>query len=154
MKGDLDIVFQVLTPAHAAELARLESAVFADAWSEARFADLLRGDRFLAVGGLNASGLQCYLSAYSLDREFEIVNVAVADSLRGRGVGRRLLDFFLRKVRDQRGGRVVLEVRSGNEAARALYSRCGFTTVGLRRAYYGDTGEDALVMEWSPCLGS
>lgn len=153
MRTDPRIQFCVLGPQHAAELARLEAGVFADAWSKDHLAGLLREERFLAVGGFSAQGLQCYLTAYSLDVELEIVNVAVAESWRGQGVGSGLLEFFLRHVQARGGERIFLEVRSGNEAALRLYRRGGFMQVGQRKGYYRDTNEDALILEWSPCPG-
>jgi len=94
------------------------------------------------------------VTAFSVSGELEIVNVAVLPALRGRGIGRSLLSFFLEQGRLRGVRRAVLEVRDGNMAARTLYGRCGFVQVGVRKAYYAGSGEDALVLEWTPCPGS
>jgi len=145
---------RVLGPQDSAALAVLEARVFADAWDAEHFRELLGQDRFLAVGAFDSAGLRAYLTAFSVAGELEIVNVAVTFSQRGKGIGRSLLLFFLEQGRLRGAERAVLEVRSGNVAARALYGSCGFVQVGVRRAYYTDSGEDALVLEWTPCPGS
>jgi ribosomal-protein-alanine N-acetyltransferase len=59
-----------------------------------------------------------------------------------------LLEDLLRECHAQEVETLTLEVRVSNDAAQALYRRHGFRLVGLRRRYYRDTGEDALIMEW------
>jgi ribosomal-protein-alanine N-acetyltransferase len=145
---------RLLEPRDASALAALEARVFADAWDAEHFRELLGQDRFLAVGAFGPDGLCAYLTAYSVAGELEIVNVAVAPALRGQGIGRSVLHFFLEQGRMLGARRAVLEVRAGNVAARALYGSRGFVQVGVRRAYYADSGEDALVLEWTPCPDS
>ena len=140
---------RLLGPGDAPALAALEAAVFADPWDADRFSSLLGQDRFFAAGAFSGPSMSAYLTAYMVAGELEIVNVAVAEPLRGRGVGRELLLFCLDRARELGAGRAVLEVRSGNAAARALYKSCGFTQAGVRRGYYADSGEDALVLEWT-----
>ena len=152
--SDADVRLRLLGPPDALSLATLEATVFSDAWDAGSFGHVLGQDRFLAVGAFDASGLCAYLTAYSVAGELEIVNVAVLPALRGRGIGRALLRFFLEQGRLRGASRAVLEVRSGNVAARALYAGCGFVQVGVRKGYYADSGEDALVLEWTACPGS
>jgi len=77
--------------------------------------------------------------------EAELLSLAVAPEARGRGLGRRLTEDGLARMRAA-GARVCyLEVRPGNEPALALYGSLGFREVGRRRRYYRD-GSDALVM--------
>ncbi len=76
--------------------------------------------------------------------EWHIMDVVVACRERRRGLGGLLLDDLMRSLPEE--ATVTLEVRRGNEAAIALYSSRGFHMVGVRRGYYGNTGEDALVM--------
>ncbi|MRR55803.1 MAG: ribosomal-protein-alanine N-acetyltransferase [Deltaproteobacteria bacterium] len=78
--------------------------------------------------------------------EGQILNVAVHPSYRGQGIGRILVKAALEEFR-QRGASIVdLEVRPSNAAAISLYIRCGFVTVGRRKAYY-ENGEDAILMK-------
>jgi ribosomal-protein-alanine N-acetyltransferase len=78
--------------------------------------------------------------------EVHINNVAVRTECRSKGFGRCLVEYALREGRNRGATRVLLEVRSGNVAARQLYESLGFTTIGLRRAYYREPVEDALVL--------
>jgi ribosomal-protein-alanine N-acetyltransferase len=74
--------------------------------------------------------------------EMEILNIAVAPEFRRRGVARALLAQVLR----DRAGRVFLEVRESNTAARTLYAGAGFRVVGVRQNYYREPPEAAIVM--------
>jgi ribosomal-protein-alanine N-acetyltransferase len=76
----------------------------------------------------------------------ELEWVAVEDGFRRRGVARRLLQGLEEWASGLGGRRILLEVRAGNEAARALYRRAGFCQTGLRRRYYADPEEDAVLM--------
>src|SRR5262249_13311162 len=75
-------------------------------------------------------------------------NLAVATRAQRRGVARALLAQLLGDARTRGVEHLTLEVRVSNFAAQALYRTHGFRLAGLRRGYYRDTGEDALVMEW------
>jgi [ribosomal protein S18]-alanine N-acetyltransferase len=79
---------------------------------------------------------------------WHVMDLAVEPPLRGRGVAAGLLDWFLRLVAGQ-GTDVTLEVRPANVAAIALYQSRGFALAGVRRRYYVDTGEDAVIMTLS-----
>ncbi len=72
--------------------------------------------------------------------EFELLNIAVAPSHRGRGHARALLA-------EMPAGRLFLEVRESNQAARALYESVGFRVTGKRKGYYAGPPEDGIVME-------
>ena len=81
--------------------------------------------------------------------EVHINNVAVREEFRRRGMGGALLEGVLKEGARRGARRAILEVRAGNTAAQALYGRYGFRTVGLRRDYYAEPREDALVMSAS-----
>lgn len=84
--------------------------------------------------------------------ELHINNLAVAAGYRRRGVGTALLNYVLDEGRRLGARRASLEVRRSNEAARLLYERLGFTAAGVRRAYYTNPVEDALIL-WREDLG-
>jgi ribosomal-protein-alanine N-acetyltransferase len=141
------------------ELTLLESRCFTSPWSKEQLAGRLELPNF-AVFGLRApprkragaegeAGLAAYISFYHSPDELEILNLAVAPEWRGRGCATRLLRLVLRMAAKRGIGRAVLEVRTGNSAALALYTGQGFTRIGSRRCYYRDSGEDALVLECS-----
>jgi ribosomal-protein-alanine N-acetyltransferase len=78
--------------------------------------------------------------------ELHINNLAVAPAHRRHGVATALLTYVLQQGAKLGARRATLEVRRSNEAARQLYERLGFTTTGVRRAYYSNPVEDALVL--------
>jgi ribosomal-protein-alanine N-acetyltransferase len=77
------------------------------------------------------------------EREWEILNLAVAPGVRRQGVGRQLLSDVL----ERHTGECFLEVRESNEAARRFYERLGFRTVTRRLQYYANPPETAIVMK-------
>ena len=81
--------------------------------------------------------------------EAHLLNLTVAPEWQRRGIGAELTAFLARVARDYGAGRIFLEVRPSNSAARALYARAGFAEIGVRREYYpAPSGrEDAVVME-------
>lgn len=95
---------------------------------------------------LAAQSIAGFIAARFTGDEVHINNVAVAQGVRRRGIGAALLGGVLKEGARMGARSAILEVRAGNVAAQALYSRLGFGVVGLRRAYYTDPPEDALVM--------
>ncbi|WP_460032295.1 ribosomal protein S18-alanine N-acetyltransferase [Megalodesulfovibrio paquesii] len=143
-EGELELVR--LGQADIPQLAALERACFSCPWTEQQYAQVLGESRMRVVGVRAASQLVAYCSFYHAGDEMEILNLATAPAWRRMGLARRLLGFVLQIGRQMGIEQVVLEVRVSNEAARALYADMGFARVGLRKCYYPDTGEDALVL--------
>jgi [ribosomal protein S18]-alanine N-acetyltransferase len=75
--------------------------------------------------------------------------MVVTKGSRRLGVGTCLLDEFISHVRATGGSRIFLEVRESNRSARALYRRAGFEETGLRKSYYADPPEDAILCRLS-----
>ena len=92
-----------------------------------------------------AKGFFGYISVYHTLDELEILNLAVLPDERRRGHGRRILGVVLRLARKMAINKILLEVRVGNRPAICLYESCGFKREGVRKKYYTDTGEDALI---------
>jgi ribosomal-protein-alanine N-acetyltransferase len=92
-----------------------------------------------------ASGILAFLIAHRIDAEWELENIVVAETARRQGVATRLLGELIAHARAEQGRAVFLEVRESNERARALYRRAGFTETGLRKSYYSNPPEDAIL---------
>ena len=75
-----------------------------------------------------------------------VTNVGVAESHRRKAVATRLMLELARRALAEGAQALTLEVRVSNDAAQALYRRFGFAPAGIRKAYYADTNEDALIM--------
>ncbi len=150
--GGIDAVgdwcLRLLGPEDAGILAEVEVEIFSDAWDKTQFSDLLGQIRFVAYGVFLGPVCGGYVTAYNIDGEIEIVNIAVRPDFRRSGLGAMLMNGLQDFARHHDAGRIVLEVRAGNAPARALYARTGFCTVGVRKGYYSDPREDALILEW------
>jgi ribosomal-protein-alanine acetyltransferase len=100
----------------------------------------------MRVWGAELSGeMSGFLVGRKAADEFEILNLAVLQANRRRGIASRLLDAALRWSRGAGIKRVLLEVRASNDAAIRLYVRHGFATCGRRNQYYQNPREDALL---------
>ncbi|MFZ0135710.1 MAG: GNAT family N-acetyltransferase [Candidatus Sulfotelmatobacter sp.] len=90
-------------------------------------------------------GILAFLIAQRIDAAWELENIVVAATGRRRGIGQRLLGELIAQVRSVQGREIFLEVRQSNRDARSLYRRAGFEEVGLRRGYYSNPPEDAIL---------
>jgi len=96
---------------------------------------------------LEEAGLQAFIAGRTLDKEWEIENIIVAEPVRRRGLGARLLGEFLDLARARGADAVFLEVRESNLAARRLYEKWAFVESGRRKLYYREPEEDAIVYQ-------
>ncbi len=101
-------------------------------------------------GGTQASSLAGYVSVWYQGDEAHITEIAVREELRGRGIGELLLIGSLRAAVEYGSRVMTLEARVSNFVAQKLYEKYGFEEVGLRRAYYSDNREDAVIMTTCP----
>ncbi len=132
-----------MTKEHLPALHRLEVLCFSDPWSEKALEEELENPLscFLVAGdGIGYVGCQ-----FVLDEGF-ITNLAVSPDFRRQGIAVRLLDSLCAEAK-KRGVRLLhLEVREHNLPAQALYTRFGFSVDGVRRRFYTDPTEDAILM--------
>lgn len=90
-----------------------------------------------------------FLIAHQIDTEWELENIVVVGTARRRGLGTRLLREFIAHARTENTSAIFLEVRESNQSARALYQKLGFAEVGLRKGYYANPPDDAIVCRLS-----
>ena len=125
----------------------IERASYPTPWSRAMFAAELRKPSALALGAYLETGeLVGYAFVSRYVDAWHVMNVAVAPEHRRRGIATILLErLFEVTATDQRRG-YTLEVRMSNAGAIRLYEQLGFESRGVRRGYYTDNREDALIM--------
>ena len=125
----------------------IEQATFARPWSRDSFRRELEQNvaaRYLVA---EADGqVVGYAGAWVILDESHITNIAVAEAYRGRGIGKQLTGALLQYLSNLGACYATLEVRVSNERAQHLYKGLGFVSVGKRKKYYEDNGEDAFLM--------
>src|ERR1700752_1170943 len=122
----------------------IEQRVFADPWSTQAFRDCVSFALFLVAEEQDT--IAGYVVALEAADEGEILNLAVGEGGRRRGLGRALVQAIVEALSERGVRQVYLEVRESNAAARALYATFGFKDVGRRKAYYRRPVEDAIVL--------
>jgi ribosomal-protein-alanine N-acetyltransferase len=134
----------------AADLDRvceIEEEVFPCPWSREAFETELAPDRCAFPWVAEKDGrVIAYMISWLVEDELHIGNIAVAPSEQGEGVGESLFVYCLGRAKERGVSRATLEVRVSNTRAIALYERHGFVPVAMRRGYYSNDGEDAVVM--------
>jgi [ribosomal protein S18]-alanine N-acetyltransferase len=136
-----------LTLSDLGEIERIEQRVYPTPWSRSMFAGELAKPSSIALGAFAASGrLVGYLVVSRYVDAWHIMNLAVDLEFRRLGIASNLLDeLFAVTAGDERRG-YTLEVRVSNRGAIMLYEGYGFEASGIRRGYYTDNREDALIM--------
>ncbi len=125
------------------EVYEIEQSSFSDPWPQEFFKLDFMHDDYVAIQGKQVAG---YLCALQVLDECTIANISVKPSLRRQGIAEYLFQE-LYKIMDKRDVRFYyLEVRASNTAAYSLYIKLGFSQIGIRKGYYHNPVEDAVVM--------
>jgi ribosomal-protein-alanine N-acetyltransferase len=147
------VVTRPMTTTSLDAVVRIEQAVYPFPWSRGNFVDSIAAGHLARVlEGGDAAGegeLVGYLVAMAGFEEMHLLNVSVAPSAQGRGLGRLMLDQLIAHCSATGAHRLWLEVRPSNVGARAVYEHLGFEAVGIRKNYYPAARgqrEDAIVM--------
>ena len=126
----------------------IEEVSFPTPWSREMFLEDFPRDfsDTLVAAGTDDEVLG-YAVCWTIAGESHLLNIAVHPARRGQGIGQILLSECIRRAARAGASLIFLEVRAGNEAARRLYSSMGFAFRGIRKGYYTDTGEDAVILD-------
>jgi ribosomal-protein-alanine N-acetyltransferase len=142
-----------MTDADLAEVLRIERQSFDAPWNRRQFLAAVGGDGVqlnlvLECGDPGRPDrIAGYASAWVVAGEMQINNFAVAEECRRNGHGTRILAHLLEEAARYRCSEVSLEVSRANDGAIRLYEAGGFQKAGIRKGYYRDSGEDALVLK-------
>ncbi|MBQ8304842.1 MAG: ribosomal protein S18-alanine N-acetyltransferase [Blautia sp.] len=127
----------------------IEESLFSVPWTrEGMFTFLTRDDTMFLAVEENGTVIG-YIGCLMVLDEADILNVAVRSDRQKYGIGGFLVSGLLRLLAEMEIRTVHLEVRTGNETARRLYERNGFTVDGIRKNYYTDPTEDAVLMTYN-----
>jgi ribosomal-protein-alanine N-acetyltransferase len=131
------------------QVIAIERRSFPTPWSLAMFVLELSKPSGICLAAVRDGKLVGYLVCSRYDRVWHIMNVAVDPERRRRRIATALIGRLLERVGDD-AAQYTLEVRCSNQGAIELYEGFGFRSAGLRRRYYQDNGEDALIMWRTP----
>ncbi len=131
-----------IEPVHA-----IERESFSSPWTKRAFEQELTENKFayyfIIELGENIVG---YCGLWIVFDDAQITNIAVLPQYRGRNLGEKLLSYVMDYAKELQAEQMTLEVRVSNHIAQALYKKLGFEAVGVRKNYYSDNQEDALLM--------
>jgi ribosomal-protein-alanine N-acetyltransferase len=136
-----------MNESHVSAVAELERQNFSEPWPEIAVRSELTNKLALWLVAVEDGVVAGYVGSQTVLQEADMMNIAVADTHRRRGIARMLVEELIRQLDAYQ---LTLEVRASNAPAIALYEKLGFTQVGLRKNYYHKPKEDALILrkEW------
>ena len=135
-----------MNESHVAQVAALEKICFSDPWSENSVASELKNPLSCWLVAEEDGVVAGYVGSQTVMDESDMMNVAVHPDYRRKGVAEKLVMELVEALKKRDSRCLTLEVRASNEPARALYEKLGFVQVGLRKNYYRNPREDALIL--------
>jgi tRNA threonylcarbamoyl adenosine modification protein YeaZ/ribosomal-protein-alanine acetyltransferase len=125
----------------------IERLSFLTPWSRESFEDELEKNKLAKYVVAKVDGITAgYGGMWIILDEGHITNIAVHPDYRGWKLGERITQALLKIAEENNVKRVTLEVRASNDTARNMYKKLGFIDNGIRKGYYSDSGEDAIIM--------
>lgn len=142
-----ELSIELMTLADVEAVHAIECACFAIPWSKEAFITEVVENKCARYLVLKEDGVPvAYAGVWFVLDEGHITNIAVRPDRQGNGYGEKITRALMQLSSDTGMAFLELEVRTSNTAAQRLYRKLGFQDVGLRKRYYADTGEDALLM--------
>lgn len=141
-----DVLFEFMTIADMPSAHDLEVKTFKSPASLSAFKDLLANPNAINLVAKNETEIIAYLTSHNVLDEVHIFNMTVIPACRRLGIAERLLEILFTIAQDRDAKEIFLEVRISNVPAISLYQKVGFTRLGIRKGYYHDNLEDAMVM--------
>jgi len=140
------VSIEPMSPQDVGAVCEIDHLSFPSAWSvDSYLRDLRNPNSYYVVARLHGE-IVGYAGMWVVADEAHISTLAVHPSRRRCGLGRRLLSHLIMAARERKVVKITLEVREANLAARTLYEKFGFRSEGTIPHYYGDTGENAVMM--------
>nr|MBR4281300.1 ribosomal protein S18-alanine N-acetyltransferase [Clostridia bacterium] len=141
-----EIIIRRMTISDVDGVAAVEAATFPTPWSRDAFASEMNNVAARYLIAEKNGGVIGFAGAWIILDESHITNIAVLKEERGQGIGRMLTEGLMQYLSNLGAAYATLEVRKSNEVAQNLYKSLGFIKLGVRKRYYEDNGEDALIM--------
>ena len=149
--SSLKVEFRRMLASDAEEIAAIEEVTFAMPWSRKDFWTEAVNENAIYIVCTIDNKVVAYAGAWISFEEAQVTNVAVHPDYRGQSIGTKLFARLIEEVKTRGVTAITLEVRPSNKAAIKLYENFGLKSVGRRKGYYLDNGEDALIM-WNTSI--
>ena len=141
-----EIIIRKMQPEDLAEVCKIEKDNFSLPWSEKSFLESMEREDTVFLVSLEDEDVAGYIGCYCIAGAGEITNVAVKASHRRKGIGGKLLQKLYEEGAALDTQEYFLEVRESNEAAIGLYLSQGFVKEGIRKNFYENPVENAVIM--------
>lgn len=149
----IDIRIEQMTQSDLDRVLEIEALSYKTPWSRRAFSSELTENSYAHYYVAKVDGkIVGYVGMWVILDEAHITNIAVDPAYRRKGIGQRMLESMFEKAKGFGATRMTLEVRVSNTGAQTLYKKLGFVDRGLRKGYYTDSNEDAIIM-WKDDLG-
>ena len=132
---------------HVSQVAALEAVCFRDPWSERSVASELTNPLSCWLVAVDGETVLGYIGSQTVLDESDVMNVAVHPDHRRKGIAQALVTALADALRERGSCKLTLEVRSSNASAISLYEKLEFRQIGLRKNYYRNPREDALILQ-------
>ena len=144
------MIITQMNESHVPQIAELEKICFNDAWSENSIASELDNRLAFWLVAVEDDQIIGYVGSQTVLGETDMMNIAIHPDHRNRGIATKLIEELIQGLTERGSSSLMLEVRASNEPAKNLYSKMGFETVGVRKNYYRNPREDAMILrkEW------
>jgi len=143
----MDIIIREMKESDIDRIMEIEEKSFNPPWSREAF--LLELTKNLLAKYIVAEidgRVVGYGGLWLIIDEGHVTNIAVDEEYRGKGIGSKILEGLIQLCRDRNMTAMTLEVRKSNVVAQSLYKKYGFKEYGIRKGYYQDNNEDAIIM--------
>lgn len=137
---------RISRPKDLETLVQIESLSFPDPWTKQSFDDMFAMPTTVCLVAEEDDTILGYAFLMVAYDQLELLKIAVRPELRKRGVGACLMESMFSYAKENEMTAILLEVRSKNEAAISLYERFGFTRCGIRKDYYKNPSDNAVMM--------
>ena len=144
----MKITYNLMTDKDINGVFNISNSCFSMPWSMESIKGELNNPlaKYIVARDEDSNSVVAFVGVWIVVGEGSITNIAVHPGYRKQGIGGKLLDFLINLCNDLDCSLINLEVRASNYAAQGLYKKYGFVIDGLRKGYYEDNKEDAILM--------
>ena len=142
----MELVIKPLTEEYVDQVCVLEEEAFSMPWHRESFLEMIENVNACYLVGIINNQVVASCGLRNIVGDGEITNVVTAADMRGKGIGKMMLLKLMEQGIQMGVEAFTLEVRKSNEAAIHLYEKLGFVTEGIRKNFYEEPKEDALIM--------